>query len=62
MRIDCSSEFKKLGKIVDRLVGMHGKAASLLRDATLQIGRASDPKFGVPAGAVANPIFVPWTR
>ena len=58
MRIECSSEFKKLGKMASKMVGMNGKANDLLRDATLQIGRASDPKYGVPASAVANPIFV----
>lgn len=58
MRIDCSSEFKKIGKVASRMVNMNGKAADFLRDATLQIGRASDPRFGVPAGAVQNPIFV----
>ena len=58
MRIDCSSEFKKIGKIAARMVGMNGKADGLLRDATLQIGRASDPRYGVPASAVNAPIFV----
>ena len=58
MRIDCSSEFKKLGKMAGRMIGMNGKANDLLRDATLQIGRASDPHYGVPASAVANPIYV----
>lgn len=58
MRIDCSREFKRLGKVANTLVGMNGKANDLLRDATLQIGRASDPHYGVPAGAVQNPIFV----
>ena len=58
MRIDCSSEFKKLGKLADRMISRNGNAASILRDATLQIGRADDPHFGVPASAVTNPIFV----
>lgn len=58
MRIDCSSQFKKLGKVANKLVGMNGKANDLLRDATLSIGPASDPHFGVPAGAVQNPIYV----
>lgn len=58
MRIDCSSQFKHLGKVANKLVGMNGKANDLLRDATLQIGPASDPHYGVPAGAVANPIYV----
>lgn len=58
MIINCSPEFKKLGKIANRLVSANGKAANLLRDATLQIGRASDPKYGVPASAVNSPIYV----
>lgn len=58
MRIDCSPEFKKIAKVASRMVGMNGKADGLLRDATLQIGRASDPKYGVPASAVNNPIYV----
>lgn len=58
MRIDCSSEFKRLGKLATRMVGMNGKANDLLRDATLSIGRASDPRYGIPANAVSNPTFV----
>lgn len=58
MRIECSSEFKHLGKIANRLVSNSGKANEFLRDATLQIGRASDPRFGVPASAVASPMYV----
>lgn len=58
MIINCSPEFKKLGKIANRLVSANGKADNLLRDATLQIGRASDPKYGVPASAVNSPIYV----
>ena len=58
MRIDCSSNFKKLGKIAGKMVSMNGKANDLLRDATLQIGPASDPHFGIPASAVQNPIYV----
>lgn len=58
MRIDCGSQFKGLGKIANKLVGMNGKANDLLRDATLQIGLASDPAYGIPAGAVQNPIYV----
>ena len=57
MIINCSSEFKKVGKIANRLVSANGKANHLLRDATLQIGRASDPKYGVPASAVNSPIY-----
>jgi hypothetical protein len=58
MRIECSKEFKRLGKLADRMVGRNGNAANILRDATLQIGRADDPHYGVPASAVTNPIFV----
>lgn len=58
MRIDCSSEFKRLGKLADKMVGRNGNAANILRDATLQIGRANDPHYGVPAHAVSNPIYV----
>lgn len=58
MRIDCHKQFKHLGNVAQKLVGMNGKANDLLRDATLQIGPASDPRYGVPAGAVTNPMFV----
>lgn len=58
MRIETSSEFKKLGKLAGRMIASDGMANDMLRDATLQIGRASDPKFGVPASAVTNPIYV----
>lgn len=58
MKINCSSEFKKVGKIANRLVSANGKVSDLLRDATLQIGRASDPEYGVPASAVNSPIYV----
>lgn len=58
MRIDCSSEFKKLGKLAEKMVARNGKANDFLRDATLQIGRASDPHYGIPASAVNNPIYV----
>lgn len=58
MIIDCSSEFKRLGKLANRMIGANGKAASILQDATLQIGRASDPHYGVPAMAVQEPIYV----
>lgn len=58
MRIDCSSEFKKLGKLAGRMVGTNGKANELLSDATLSIGRASDPRYGIPMTAVSNPSYV----
>lgn len=58
MIIDCSSGFKKLGKLADRMISSNGKANDLLRDATLSIGPANDPHYGVPASAVNNPIYV----
>lgn len=58
MRIDCSSEFKRLGKLAEKMVGRNGNASNILRDATLQIGRADDPHYGVPASAVTSPIYV----
>ena len=58
MIIDCSSGFKKLGKLANRMVGMNGKAADMLRDATLSIGLASDPHYGVLASAVESPTYV----
>ena len=58
MRIQTSAGFKKLGKLAGRMVGMNGKANNLLRDATLSIGLASDPQFGIPVSAVQNPTYV----
>lgn len=58
MNIETSAGFKKLGKLASRMVGMNGKAADLLRDATLSIGLASDPHYGVPASAVQSPMYV----
>lgn len=58
MRINCSGEFSHIGKVAAKLVSRSGKASSLLADATLQIGRASDPDFGVPAHAMAAPLCV----
>lgn len=58
MYIDCSKEFRHIGKIAEKMVSKNGKANSLLRDATLQIGRGNDPHYGVPASAVNEPIFV----
>ena len=58
MIIDCSPGFKKLGKLANRMIGTNGKANELLRDATLQIGPASEPHYGVPLSAVHNPIYV----
>jgi len=58
MIIDCSREFKRVGKIAERMVNGNGKANELLKDATLQIGRGSDSHYGVSASAVANPYYV----
>ena len=58
MIIDCSREFKRLGKLAEKMVRSVGNADNMLRDATLQIGRANDPHYGVPASAVSNPIYV----
>ena len=58
MKIKVSQEFKHLGKVAGRLVGGNGRADSLLRDATLMIGRASDPEYGVPASAEHSPLYV----
>ena len=58
MKLDCSPGYRKLGKLVDRMVSKNGKAAEILGDATLQIGPASDPHFGVPLSAVSSPIYV----
>lgn len=58
MRIDCSSEFKNIGRLAGKMVARNGKANDFLRDATLQIGRASDPKYGIPASAVNAPSYV----
>ena len=37
MRIDCSKEFKKLGKLADRMISRNGNAADILRDATSRL-------------------------
>ena len=58
MNIEVSKGFKRLGKMAEKMIASNGKAADLLRDATLQIGPASDPHFGVGMAAVNNPIFV----
>lgn len=44
--------------MAEKMVGRNGNAANMLRDATLQIGRASDPHYGVSMSAVNNPIYV----
>ena len=58
MEIKCGKNFKGLGRIANTLLNANSKANDLLRDATLSIGLASDPEFGVPASAVRNPVFV----
>lgn len=58
MIIKCASSMKGLAKVANMLVNENSKAASLLSDATLSIGPANDPAYGVPASAVSNPLFV----
>lgn len=58
MIINCAKNMKGLAKIANALVNGNSKANNLLQDATLSIGPASDPSFGVPASAVRNPMFV----
>lgn len=58
MLINCAHNMKSLGKIAEKLVNSNSKANDLLRDATLSIGPANDPAFGVPASAMKSPIFV----
>lgn len=58
MIINCSKELKGLSKHIKALVNGNSKAKTLLDDATLSIGLASDPAFGVPASAVNNPLYV----
>ena len=58
MNYDIGKGFKKLGKMAEKMIASNGKASDLLRDATLQIGMASDPHFGVGISAVNNPIYV----
>lgn len=58
MIIQTHSSFKSLGRIAEKLVNGNGRAANMLRDATLEIGPASDPRYGIPATAVNAPTFV----
>ena len=58
MNYDIGKGFKKLGKMAEKMIASNGKANDLLRDATLQIGMASDPHFGVGISAVNNPFYV----
>lgn len=58
MIIKCAPSMKGLAKAANMLVNGNSRAASLLSDATLSIGPANDPAYGVPISAVSNPIFV----
>lgn len=58
MVIECANNMKQLARAANHLVNSNSKAASYLADATLSIGPASDPKYGVPASAVQAPLFV----
>ena len=58
MVIECASNMKALARAANHLVNSNSRAKSLLEDATLSIGPASDPKYGVPASAVQSPLFV----
>lgn len=58
MIVNAHADFKKLGKIANRLVNANPRMADALKDATLVIGPASDPKYGVPASAVGAPTYV----
>ena len=58
MILDCSPGYRKIGKLVNKMIERNGKAAEILGDATLQIGPATNPKYGVPISAVQNPIYV----
>lgn len=58
MIIQCARGMKRLAKAAEHLINGNSKASSLLSDATLSIGPASEPAYGIPASAVQNPIFV----
>lgn len=58
MIIKCAENMKHLERVAKTLINGNSKAKTLLDDATLSIGLASDPKYGVPASAVNNPIYV----
>ncbi len=58
MIIQCARGMKHLAKAAEHLINGNSKASALLSDATLSIGLASDPAYGIPAAAVQNPIFV----
>ena len=58
MVINAHSSFKRLGKMANAIINGNSKMANALSDATLEIGPANDPKYGVPAHAVTSPDFV----
>lgn len=58
MIIQCHKSFKHLGRVAESILNENGRAKSYLSDATLSIGPANDPAYGVPASAVHNPLFV----
>lgn len=58
MIIKCAENLKHLERVAKTLINGNSKAKTLLDDATLSIGLASDPKYGVPASAVNNPLYV----
>ena len=58
MIIKTHPQFKRLGKVANAIIGANPKMVNALSDATLMIGPASDPAYGVPASAVGAPTFV----
>lgn len=58
MIIKCHKDFKHLGKVAGMLINGNSRANSLLQDATLSIGPASDPAYGTPESAIYNPLYV----
>lgn len=58
MIIKTHSNFKKLGRVVNSMLASNPKAAAALEDATLEIGPANDRAYGIPASAVAHPLYV----
>lgn len=58
MIIETGKGFKKLGSVMEHLIAGSSRMSEVLADATMQIGLSSEPKFGVPAGAMMAPTFV----
>lgn len=58
MIINCHKSFKNIAKVANTLLNGNSRASNYLSDATLMIGPAGDPAFGVPASAVNNPLYV----